>query len=118
MNKERMELVHMTRAVVEATDGEPTRRMARVVESRLDMLIAAEKRAIIQMEHYKSNAKTAANYERAEIALEWLDEALQAAIDEDWERVQSALAALAESGEDWDRLQSALAALAESGEEV
>ena len=103
MNKERLELVGMTREVVRAslTDDAsgPTRRMARVIESRLDLLIAAEKRAIVQMENYRDNATTIGNYERATEALEMLTQALDAAVDEDWTSVDQILTGLYEPEE-------------------
>ena len=104
MNKERLELVGMTREVVRASlmddEGGPTRRMARVIESRLDLLIAAEKRAIVQMENYRDNATTIGNYERATEALETLTQALDAAVDEDWTSVVWMLTGLCEPSEE------------------
>lgn len=103
MNKERLEMVGMTREVVRASltddDQGPTRRMARVIESRLDLLIAAEKRAIVQMENYRDNATTIGNYERATESLETLTQALDAAVDEDWTSVDQILTGLYEPEE-------------------
>ena len=101
MNKERMELVTMTRDVVRAGgDTAPTRRMARVIEARLDSLIAAETRAITQMENYKDRPTTAVNYEIATEALGWLNVALEAAIDEDWEQVDTLLSNICDPEQD------------------
>lgn len=97
MNKERRDLVTMTRDVVRAIHGEQLYRpIARVVEARLDSLISAEKRAISQMENYKHLPSSKKNYEEATAALDWLKTALDAAVYEDWEQVDHLLTHLCE----------------------
>lgn len=100
MNKERIELVEMVRDVVQAAmEGDVSRRMSRVIESRLDSLIAAEQRAVVQMENYKDNAKTARNYDVAVEALALLKEALEHAIDGEWQEVVDALSLICDPEE-------------------
>ena len=101
MNKERLELVTMTRDVVVAFgEDSVSRRMARVIESSLDGLIASEQRAVIQMENYKDNATTARNYDLAVEALANLEESLEHALDEDWDQVAKALSDICDPIED------------------
>ena len=95
MNKERLDLVTMTRDVVRANRGAPLARpIARVVEERLDRLISAEKRAISQMENYKHLPSSKKNYEEATEAHTSLVTILEAAVDEDWEQVEYMLTSL------------------------
>ena len=52
------------------------------------------------MENYKDRPTTAVNYEIATEALGWLNVALEAAIDEDWEQVDTLLSNICDPEQD------------------